>query len=155
MPRATNSVLSDAELKFFYEKILLFYENDSRTNYGDFESIKRELKKTEGLQGIDFIYENYQEKMNEPQDNVFYFSAESETGAGKKKNSEIGKKLFGHLRNAFAHNYITKENEYVILQDYQNTDLSARQTLYAKLSSFNKFETLVNKIQEIIREKSK
>ena len=142
--RITNSVLNDDELKFFYEKILLFYENDNKKKYGDFDKIKKKVKKTQGLETYDFIYDDYKKEMKYPQDNIFYFSA-AEKG---KKCSKICKKLFGHIRNAFAHNYITKEGEYIILRDYENPNLSSAQTLYAKLYSFESFKTLIEKIQE-------
>ena len=147
LQRSPTNVLSDDELKFFYEKILLFYETDNRT-YGEFNNLPKKVLGT-----FEMEYEDYEQKLNElkePSSDVFFFSAKTPKG----KTTEIGKMWFGHLRNAFAHNYITKDKDgCFVLQDYSPEHKSGKRTLYVKLSSFDDFKSLVDRIQTRIEEK--
>ena len=136
----TNVFDKDEDLKFFYEEILLFVESD-RTSYGDATILKNASKTAGTSVAIDFIYDNYEKEVQTPAENIVYFSAAAEKQTSKRKNTAIVKKMFKHLRNAFAHNLITKENGLYVLRDYyyQESKKSYKLVLYAKLSSLDDF----------------
>ena len=152
--RLPNNILTDGELKFFYERILPFCESD-RTSYGKFSKFSNKFLEPFKLESENYEkkLDEYQKKGQEPPHNTFFFSAETEEG---NKLPE-GQMWFKHLRNAFAHNYITKEGGRLVLRDYHKDKNSTKSklTLYAKLSSFNEFEILVNRIQEKIENNQK
>ena len=148
--RVPNSVLSDKQLQFLYKEVLLYSESDS-SSYGSAEKIIAKVKKESSLQHFDFVYDHYESAMKTPVDDTFYFSASSKKKV-KRSNSLILKKWFAHLRNAFAHNYITIENGKMLMQDFQNESPHS-QTLYVQLSSFELFEKLVFYIKQLINKK--
>lgn len=147
---SVNIFTDDADLKFFYENFLLYCESD-RKYYGNFECLKSAAKAIEG--SFDFVYKDYETKMETPVENVFYFSAETEKQDSKRQNSAVAKKWFKHIRNSFAHNYITIEDGQYVLQDFfQEEKQPLRQVLYAKLTSLEEFKGLVAEIMHNIEE---
>ena len=150
--RPPTNILTDDELKFFYEKILLFCESDGH-GYGTFSKFSKSF-----LKPFELCSENYEAKLKEFQKNgqeppcdTFYFSAIPENGT----KAIEGQLWFRHLRNAFAHNYITKEEGCMVLQDYYKEGKSTKCTLYVKISSFDEFKALINRIQEKINNPKK
>ena len=146
--RSSISILTDEELKFFYEEILLFCESDRRS-YGSFSTVRSRIRQKPNLSNVDFINEDYQSAMNSPIGDVFYFSSESQAN-GSSRNSIILKKWFAHIRNAFAHNYITKEGESIVLRDFEPD--TYRPTLYVKTSSFAVLRDTVLFVKQIIHQ---
>ncbi len=137
---------------FFYKEIVLFCEF-VRKSYGQFNKVIKAVKENPALKEYDFIYKNYKKEMKNPEVKKFYFDAESHNRSSKTKSSAyILKKWFGHLRNSFAHNYITKENGLLILRDYDYEDKS-KCTLLAKISSFDSFKELVSYVKQLITER--
>ena len=152
--RNENSILENHQLKFFYEKILLYYESD-RSSYGSADILDRKVKKDERFKQFSFVYKDYLNAMANPQDDTFYFCADIKEGIqGKLKKkrkvtyNQIVKKWFSHIRNAFAHNYIEIDGGALIMRDY----LENKQTLYVRLTYFELFEELVAFVKEKITE---
>ena len=152
--RNAENILSDEEIKFFYTEILLYSECD-RTYWGAFEKVKKQIKATDSLKNFDFVYINYEEKMKNPKPNVFYFNPEKELEEEKRtRRSKILERLFAHIRNAFAHNYIrNEENGVFVLEDFYS-DYS-KQTLYVRITSMESFMEIMRKIKDIIAEQEK
>lgn len=146
--RSSSSILTDEELKFFYEEILLFCESD-RMSYGSFSRVISQIRHVPTLSNVYFINEGYLSAMASPISDVFYFSAESQANGGSR-NSNILKKWFAHIRNAFAHNFITKEGESIVLRDFEPG--TYRPTLYVKTSSFAVLRDTVLFVKQIIHQ---
>ena len=111
--------------------------------------VRSRIRQVPTLPNVDFIYEDYQNAMNSHIGDVFYFSAESQAN-GSSRNSNILKKWFAHIRNVFAHNYITKEGESIILRDFE--PITYRPTLYVRLSSFERIKEIVILVKQIIHQ---
>lgn len=148
--RNAENILSDNQLKFFYEQILLFVESE-RKSYGDSEILTKKVKKISGLENFDFNFEDYKRGMLHPVEDTFYFKAETCPGSIKRKHDKIVYNWFKHLRNAFAHNYIRIENGCMIMIDVYEGE----QTLYAKIQSYEMLEKLVKKVKELIKKTTK
>ena len=139
-PRNPKNILSDENLKFFYEEILLFVESDIK-GYGSFNDLKKLINGNEQIKKFQFQYKYYKKYLDKPVINVFYFDA-----CGKKeksKNNSIINNWFKHLRNAFAHNYITidEESGCYTLKDFNNEN--KKQTLLAIIDNIDDFKCLV------------
>jgi len=147
-PRLTENILSDEQLKFLYEEILLYCESD-RKAFGTAEILNRKVKKQEGLQKFRFVYKNYASRMKTPEIDTFYFHAET-SKKKKKEYMDVVRNWFFHIRNAFAHNYITIDNGLFVMKDFQKD--SFKQTFYVKLSSFELFIQLVHTVKELINQ---
>lgn len=129
--RSSVSIFTEKDINFFYENILLVCESD-RKSFGEEKILKNAAKNVVVSVPFDFVHNNYEKEMQNPTDNVFYFSADTQKPNSKRKNSSVVKQWFKHLRNAFAHNYIRKENGVYVLEDYyQEEKKPLRQTLYA------------------------
>ena len=135
-PRNPKNILSDDDLKFFYEEVLLFVESDNK-GYGKFNVLKKEINKNERLNM--FQFEDYKKSKN-PEYNIFYFGARTKKS---KKKSPIINNWFKHLRNAFAHNYITidEESGCYTLKDFNKEN--KKQTLLAIIDNIEDFKCLV------------
>lgn len=107
--RSSDIILRDDELPLFY-KILQFYESD-RSSYGRENILKQSAKKCKPNAIFEFIHDDYEQEMQSPSVDTFYFNTETKGNgnSGRNNNSVIVKKWFAHLRNSFAHNYIKKE----------------------------------------------
>lgn len=151
--RSPECILTDEEIKFFYEEILLYFECD-RKSFGTVESLKQASKNIEDNSKFKFEYKDYENMIESPVENVFYFSAESKKENAARENTEIVKNWFFHLRNAFAHNYIIKKDSSYILKDFQKKGQNWKQTLYVEITSFDSFKSLVNEVKRINDEPS-
>ena len=152
--RNKSSILKDEQLKFLYEEILLYYESDRRS-YGSASILDKKAKSDKRFKQFSFVYKDYESAMTNPQDDTFYFCAETKrkNQNGKKEArkvtyNDVIRNWFGHIRNAFAHNNIVLDGDSFVLRDYQEK----RQTLYVTLTSFNLFEKLVAFVKEKINE---
>lgn len=134
--RSEQSVLSTEEVSFLYQEILLFVENDKKSTKGfkvDSKAMKNAMK--EG--GFRFDYHKALKDVKEHNEvNIFSFS--------NNKNSTLSS-FFVHLRNSFAHNYISKDSQgKIIFRDYFGNRLSC----YVRVESFEKFKQIINSIKK-------
>ena len=149
-----DCMLSDEELKFFYKEVLLYYENDKfdKRAFGRFDDFKRKLSKNERLKFFSFEFEDYLEKMKEAKMDTFYFHANKDDGDKDNSNikhTKILKKWFGHIRNAFVHNHIFREDDgSLILRSFDSK--SYKPLLYVKLTSFNDFVDLFKFVKSYV-----
>lgn len=143
--RSLSSVFKSYEdLLFFYEEILLFYESE-RKSYGDKSILKKASEKVSNKFG--FVYENYEEQKDNPKDNTFYFDASPKSKKSKKRTVNVVEKWFHHLRNAFAHNYITMEDNNYILCNYIEKGRNYKLVMYALITNFADFKNLIKEIK--------
>lgn len=148
IPKRSSTCIfnDDKDLRFFYEKVLLITESD-RSSFGKKDILDNAAKSVVISNPFNFEYEDYENKMLTPKENVFYFSAESQKQNSKREYTNVVKNWFKHIRNAFAHNYIYLENSSFVLRDYyKERGKPLKQTLYVKLSSLNDFKKLVEAI---------
>ena len=115
--RSSVSILSKEDVSFIYENILLVCESD-RNGYGKKEILDLAAKNVLASPSFEFVYEDYEKKMQTPTDNVFYFSAATNIQGAKRDTSNVVKNWFKHIRNAFAHNYIRMDNSAYVFEDY-------------------------------------
>ena len=135
--RPEQSVLSTEEISYLYQEILLFVGNDKTLTKGfkvDSNAMKTAMKEC----GFMFDYHKTLKNVKEHDEvNVFSFS--------NNKNSTLSS-FFAHLRNSFAHNYISKDSQgRIIFRDYYGNQLNC----YARVESFEKFKQIIDCIKKI------
>lgn len=131
--RNKDRVLEPDMIEILYEEVLLYYENDD-VNFDEFNLNKNPfLEKLQSKLGFIFIPDMKKAKAGNV--DTFYFS---------NKSKRI-KDWFYHLRNAFAHNriFISSDGEMLIIQDQYQGKL----TMYAEVSSFEKFVNIIRTIK--------
>lgn len=132
--RNPQSVLLSSELRTLYDEVLLYYENDDtdfrcyNLNTNPFLSNLQEKK---GFK-LQSNMENVDDTIN-----TFYFT--------NSKNQKI-KSWFFHLRNAFAHNRIFR-NEGENIMKIEDVD-RGRLTMIATISSFEKLVEIITSIKQ-------
>lgn len=152
--RINSCIFKEDDIKFFYKNILLVVESDGKVSYGKKEILKDSAKMINTGYIYDFEYENYQKKLINPVQNVFYFSAESSVNSSKRKYSDIVRRWFKHLRNAFAHNFIILDKGIYHFYDFHEGNAkSTKQTLYAQITSLDDFKKLVLEVKSKINYK--
>lgn len=156
--RSEISIFGEKDAYFIYENILLVCESD-RKAYGDEIILYDASTKVNASVPFCFEYKDYDVKMQNPQDNVFYFSADTIKQGTKRKHSKIVMKWYKHLRNAFAHNYIRKENGVYVFEDYYDEEISpnnqtkkkTRRVLYARILSLDDFKNLIKEVKSNLK----
>lgn len=149
--RSANSIFNKEDAYFIYENILLVCESD-RKAYGDEHILFNAAKKVNSIINFNFVYKNYEIEMQKPKDNVFYFSADAAKQGTNRKYSNIVKKWYKHLRNAFAHNRIRINNGAFVFEDfYEEKGRALKQTLYARVTSLDEFKCLASEIKNKLK----
>lgn len=144
--RSEISIFNEKDVFFFYEKILLVCESN-RKGYGKADILKASANEISSSPEFDFEYENYESKMQNPLDNVFYFSAGTTNHSSRRNYSNVVRQWYKHIRNSFAHNYIRIENGKYVFEDYYQDDKKQiKKTLYAQITSLDEFKQLINTI---------
>lgn len=156
--RSDVSIFNEKDAFFFYENILLVCESDKKS-YGEEKILYDAATRVNAKTPFDFVYKDYEIEMQTPKDNVFYFSANA-SKQGSTRNSQIVKKWYKHVRNAFAHNYIRLENGAYVFEDYYDEEVlinnnrkkrTTRKVLYARILSLDEFKSLINEIKPKIK----
>ena len=132
--RRGDRVIDDGWLKFFYEEILLYCQNDE-TDFEGYNLNKNPfIKKLESELGFELIDKMDAVVTGKPFS--FYYSSSE----GKIKS------LFYHLRNAFSHNRIfyLKNEEGYVLEDVSKGKLS----MYVEINSLEKFRNIIINIKK-------
>lgn len=140
--RSDISVFNEKDTYFIYENILLVCESDKKS-YGEEKFLHDAALKVNSSYPFDFVYMDYEVEMLTPKDNVFYFSAEASSKNSSRQYTKIVKKWYKHIRNAFAHNYISIENGAYVFEDYYE----GKKVLYAKILSLEEFKSLINEVK--------
>lgn len=144
--RSATCIFDEKDVYSFYENILLVCESD-RVAYGDEKILTAAAKKINASTPFGFVYKNYEVKMQNPVDNVFYFSANA-AKQSSTRHTMIVKKWYKHLRNAFAHNYIRLDNGAYVFEDfYEDTGSPLQQVLYAKIVNLDDFKRLITEVK--------
>ena len=145
--RSPTSIFNEEDTHSIYENILLVCESD-RKAYGKADILKNAASSTKASPSFDFIYDNYENEMQNPKDNVFYFSAETTNQSTKRNHSNVVKQWYMHIRNAFAHNYIRQDNGAYVFEDfYQGDNQPLKQTLYARITNLDDFKNLIKEVK--------
>jgi hypothetical protein len=145
--RSAISILDEKSVYFFYENILLVCES-GRSSYGDEKILTDAATKVNASTPFGFVYKNYEVKMQNPQDNVFYFSANAIKQTSTRQYTQIVKKWYKHMRNAFAHNYIRLDNGAYVFEDYYEDKGSLRKrVLYARIVNLDDFKRLIAEVK--------
>lgn len=149
--RSANSIFNEQDVYFIYENILLVCESD-RKAYGDEQILFDAAARINSIINFDFVYKNYEVEMQNPNDNVFYFSADAIKQGKNRKYTMIVKKWYKHLRNAFAHNCIRIDNGAFVFEDFlEENGRTLKQTMYARVTSLEEFKRLVLEIKNKLK----
>lgn len=131
--RKSINQLDDSLLKTLYEDVLLFCETEEKLISNNTRSTKwKEFVKSNQLQ---LVYNHKVEKgmfKLQKTNNIEHVVIDSkytkqdilDTIVFISKKNRVFTSLFSHIRNAFAHNQIFIEDEYVIMYDRLNQDSS-------------------------------
>lgn len=142
--RSPVNIFIAKDVLFFYEKILLTCESD-RKSYGDEKILKESAQIINASTPFDFVYKDFEKEMQNPKDNVFYFSAYVKKQNKNKKYSNVVRQWYKHIRNAFAHNYIRKDNGAYVLEDYfqEQKGKPLKKVMYCRILSLDEFKDLI------------
>lgn len=131
--RKSINQFDDSLLKTLYEDVLLFCETEKKLISNNTRSTKwKEFVKSNQLQ---LVYNHEVEKgmfKLQKTNNIEHVVIDSkytkqdilDTIVFISKKNRVFTSLFSHIRNAFAHNQIFIEDEYVIMYDRLNQDSS-------------------------------
>lgn len=146
--RSPVSIFTPTDVFFFYENILLICESE-RKAYGDVKILKEAAHNVNASAPFDFVYIDYEKEMQNPRDNVFYFSADVKKQNKNKKYSNVVKQWYKHIRNAFAHNYIREDNGAYVLEDYFQEQKSKplKKVMYCRILSLDDLKNLIIKVK--------
>ncbi len=150
--RSSMSIFSAKDVFFFYENILLICESD-RKAYGKEKILKEAAHNVNASAPFDFVYIDYEKEMQNPGDNVFYFSADVKSQSKNKKYSNVVKQWYKHIRNAFAHNYIRKDKGAYVLEDYYQEQKSKplKKVMHCRILSLDDFKDLIININSKLK----